>query len=195
MPFVLADPPREGDGSASQPWDRREGETPKAYAAFCVYLGLAPADRSIDAAYALHRERLGRPLEKPQRAPSHWGRWSARHDWVARAEAHDQHALQSAIAKRSELRERAHQHAIDHAEELIRRLVDVALGRAGKVGMVQLMALKHALKLAGVIAPKKIEVSSTGRQADHAAEIEAGLSRLSLDELRALAAGAGVADE
>ena len=36
-------------------WDRQDGETPKAFAAFCIYRDLPAVDRSIVAAVAQHR--------------------------------------------------------------------------------------------------------------------------------------------
>jgi hypothetical protein len=68
-------------------WDRREDETPKAYAAFAVYVQMPVRERGIDAAW---RESAAntRP-NRAQIAPRHWYTWSSAYDWVARSAAYD----------------------------------------------------------------------------------------------------------
>lgn len=69
-----------------RPWDRLENETPKAYAAFCVYRDLPTKRRSLDAAYVTAK---GLQPDYSKRASKAWTLWSAKYDWPARAAAHD----------------------------------------------------------------------------------------------------------
>jgi len=73
-----------------QLWNKQPEETPKAYAAFCIYRDLKPGERSIDTAY---RQTLSdeERQKSAKRAPGCWDRWSAKHKWVARVEAYDNH--------------------------------------------------------------------------------------------------------
>lgn len=66
------------------PWVRRTSERGKAYDAFREYLGLGPR-RTITAA----AENVGISRDSAQEL-------SARHDWVARATAYDQHLATAA---------------------------------------------------------------------------------------------------
>jgi len=61
-------------------WERRQDETPKAFAAFVVYRDLGPA-RSIVKAI----ESTGKRTAKVRR----WEKWPSRFDWVARAAGYD----------------------------------------------------------------------------------------------------------
>ena len=64
---------------ASPRWIRTAGESDEAYSAFLAYRDLG-ADRSLDAVVQeLHKSR------------TILGRWSSRHDWVARSTAWDNH--------------------------------------------------------------------------------------------------------
>lgn len=68
-----------------QPWERREKESPKAYAALCSYRDLGPT-RSVEKAFAAlnpGKKRSGRPAE--------WYVWSRRFEWVARVNAWDEY--------------------------------------------------------------------------------------------------------
>lgn len=75
--------------STLAPWDRMENESPKAYAAFCLYKKLPPlgpvhAKRSIAN---VCRELYGEPKETAIRAMA---KWSSKFAWVVRAAAWDQ---------------------------------------------------------------------------------------------------------
>lgn len=63
----------------SQPWERREGETSKAFAAFCVYRDMGP-ERSIDKVSA-----------KYQKSVALLNRWCQANDWPRRATSYDDH--------------------------------------------------------------------------------------------------------
>lgn len=62
---------------ALRPWDRRPSETPQAFEAFALYRDMGQG-RTI--------ERVARILDKHH---TNVAKWSARHDWVARAAAFD----------------------------------------------------------------------------------------------------------
>jgi hypothetical protein len=76
-------------------YEQREGETPKAYAAFCVYRDLG-VNRTIDTAYCIVS---GIPTGSKQ-APSHFRDWAASNEWVKRSGDYDRD-LES--ARRSDL--------------------------------------------------------------------------------------------
>jgi hypothetical protein len=63
----------------SKPWERRDNETAKAFAAFTAYRDLG-AQRSL--------AKVGDKLGKSEALME---RWSARHEWVMRAQAWDNH--------------------------------------------------------------------------------------------------------
>lgn len=67
----------KGGAEVSHAWERREGETSKAFAAFCVYRDLGH-ERSIDL---VHKEC--------SKSANFLRRWSARHEWVIRAADYD----------------------------------------------------------------------------------------------------------
>ena len=114
---------------AKRAWDRLEKETPTAYTAFTAYYQMPADERSIDAAWrAGAKEGQNRD---GKRAPTHWGEWSAKFDWVKRAEAHDDYAAKLEEEKwekrRLAMRERDWKQA-----EAIRDLVDAALPTANQ---------------------------------------------------------------
>lgn len=61
-------------------WERRPGETAKAYAAFCVYRDLGPS-RSLEKA----AQAMGYKSRK------NFSVWHSKHEWVKRAEAYDEY--------------------------------------------------------------------------------------------------------
>lgn len=74
-----------------EPWERQQGETPRAYEAFTVYRDLG-ADRSIN--------KTARKLSKNRTTIAEW---SARNDWVKRVAAWD--VEQDRIARQTQLEE------------------------------------------------------------------------------------------
>jgi len=78
------------------PWERLEGETPKAWAAFRHYAGTPEAERSL--------VRCCRTYYSHGRASNvkRWARWSSRFRWVERAAAWD--AEKARAARKAELR-------------------------------------------------------------------------------------------
>jgi len=141
----------------SQPWDRQEGETSKAYAAFVAYLELGP-ERSIDAAF---RQQNG--SRKAAGRPFWWHRWSSKWSWVARAEAFDHHELTEKIEARAEVRERLRQQAIDNADMALAEIVALCQYQGSErpetAARVRLNACEKLLSLAGVDGAKRVEVS------------------------------------
>jgi hypothetical protein len=84
-------------------WERRPGESARAYAAFCVYRDLGTG-RSLNLAYGEWRRSQGCAGDAAK-AAGYWAEWSSGFAWVARAEAYDGHleALKRA-ARESALR-------------------------------------------------------------------------------------------
>jgi len=86
-----------------RPWDQRDDESAKAYAAFCVYRDMPPHQRSqklvSDEVYGEGVRNRG------------WiSAWSAKYDWVSRAKALDaykaQVELEAVMSQRVEIKRR-----------------------------------------------------------------------------------------
>lgn len=90
--------------SDTQPWERREGESVKAYEAFSIYLNLGEK-RSINA--------VALKLSKSRTLIS---RWSSTYGWVERVAAYD-----------TELQRQAHAQAIKKARAMSERHISIAL--------------------------------------------------------------------
>lgn len=81
---------QEGNGIVStpsdpHPWTRREGETPKGYEAFRVYL-FQGKDRNLRSVAAETKTATGLI-----------NRWSSEHGWVARAAAYDSYKVTARV--------------------------------------------------------------------------------------------------
>lgn len=75
-----------------EPWERREGESTKAYEAFCTYRDMG-------------RERsLSKVAAKLQKSETLMGRWSGAYDWVERAAKWDdeQDRIEREIAQKEQ---------------------------------------------------------------------------------------------
>ena len=83
------------------PWDRQPGETPEAFAAFCLYRDLPAVDRSIVAAVAQHRQNGGKA---PVR---NWETWSSLYNWRERGLASDSDLASRRRMRRGDTLERA----------------------------------------------------------------------------------------
>lgn len=81
-----------------KPWDRRKGETQQAHAALKAYLDMGEERNLVALAFKLKRSR------------QLMSRWSAEHDWVARAVAFDGHMAGIELAQREKVR-------LEHAEK------------------------------------------------------------------------------
>lgn len=86
------------------PWERQDGESPRAFEAFAAYLEMG-ADRSLRA--------VGQKLVKSYALIS---RWSAAHRWVERAAAYD-----------AEIRRQAYTAASKKARKMLDRHICTAL--------------------------------------------------------------------
>ena len=64
-------------------WERQPSETPKAFAAFGLYLNIPPLGRSVRAAVELFRKQGGKTSER------NWETWASRYNWRNRAAEHD----------------------------------------------------------------------------------------------------------
>ena len=103
-----------GDDGARQPWDRRDTENARAYAAFRTFRDLGPVRRLVDV------------VDYPPRTVKSW---STRHDWTDRAlawddETHrldDQRRLE-AIRRMHDVHGRAARLALTRAIEALRGL-------------------------------------------------------------------------
>ena len=116
-------------------WDIQDGETPKAFAAFCLYRDLPAIDRSVLAAREGHQKDTKRTLRQ-------WKGWSMRNDWVNRAAEHD-----SDLASRRRIR---------RAESLERAQDDIAnMSRAALTKMIPLLQPLES----GGIDPYQIPIS------------------------------------
>lgn len=103
------------------PWDIQEGETPKSFAAFCVYRDMGKG-RSLDSAWRLQGGgRTGT-------APSYYTEWSAKYAWVGRATAYDAHLSSIAVGSaedgikqdRIEYRNKVKREAQDFADAAVK---------------------------------------------------------------------------
>ena len=83
------------------PWDRQPGETPRAFAAFCLYRDLPAVDRSIVAAVAQHRQNGGKASVR------NWETWSSLYNWSERSLAGDSDLASRRRIRRGEALERA----------------------------------------------------------------------------------------
>lgn len=109
-----------------QPWERQEGETSKAYAAFCRYRRMDPSKRSLEA--SLGRDKSSGKLRYVQDL-------SSKHDWVARAAAYDDY-------KDALVRQRLEQQRLDMAERqaaVARAMLDKAKQRIESIDLSSLL--------------------------------------------------------
>ena len=64
-------------------WERQPSETPKAFAAFGLYLNIPPLGRSVRAAVESFRQNGGKASVR------NWETWSSLYNWRNRAAEHD----------------------------------------------------------------------------------------------------------
>jgi hypothetical protein len=120
----------EGHGAkplyAGELWERRRGESAKAFAAFRVYRDLGPR-RSTTAAYRLYvaeRQESGGGRKGAIRAPGRWKFWAQQYEWKNRAEAYDAH-----LDREARLRREAELRAMDERHLALARSVQALLAR------------------------------------------------------------------
>jgi len=186
----------------TRPWNRRPGETNKAFRAFGHYLE-SGAERSVDRT----REKLGYKPSSVRRLR----RWAADHDWAMRAQAYDDEQLVGRMERREREREQLRQRLFDAGLDALNALLGMETGEMPlgsttpildkhqqKIGerplvpaSVRQRAIEHHLGLLGLVTPKRVELS--GRDGDAIRlQAAAALDSLPLDKLEALAAAFGV---
>ena len=94
-------------------WERQSGETPKAFAAFCLYRDIPPLDRSVRAAVESFRKQGGKTSER------NWETWASRYNWRERGLASDSNLA----SRRRERMEKELDRAKDDASVLIRAIL------------------------------------------------------------------------
>lgn len=123
--------------SDTNPWERQEGESAKAYEAFMVYLKLGD-ERSQQA--------VGKELAKSRQLIS---RWSATYRWVERAAAYDadiqRKAHAAAVRKQKKMAERHISIALQLQEKALAALADMKPGDIDPRVLVTM--LREATKL------------------------------------------------
>jgi hypothetical protein len=100
--------------------ERLEGESARAYQAFCNYRDLGP-DRSLDRAW--QRFCAAKDPSKDhsaKRRPGFWADWSVKYHWVKRTEIYDyqieDEKLQARAERREKLREMRGRFELEHQE-------------------------------------------------------------------------------
>jgi hypothetical protein len=161
-------------------WERRSGETPKAFAAFCAYRDTLPKDRSIAKCAAAYYGDTASVSKVNQ-----WKRWSARYDWQARVKAWDDEQDRIALEKR--LAEIEAMNA-RHAQEA-RALQQKAIERLQKLKPDD---LTPGLLLRYLVDAARLERSAMG-EPDQIVEqrVKRPAEDLTDDELAAIATGSG----
>ncbi len=80
----------------SHPWEKQEGESGKAFAAFCLYRDQPPRSRTIEEAW--RRYTGARKEEKGRKSGGFFSRWVKNHAWKERADAYDKHQHDAKMA-------------------------------------------------------------------------------------------------
>jgi hypothetical protein len=171
------------DHEHAQLWQRQPEESPKAYAAFRVFLELGERRTVVGAA-----RQLGK-------AESLIRGWAARYDWCRRAWQWDQHEQQADARTLREERDEQLRQSLRHADQLTRlsmgRLAkcvhrDPATGELTLDDSVTPYVAVQIYRLVLDIRRESYEIlaASAGDDSNESAASEVG--RMSDDELRAL---------
>ncbi|HEU0298874.1 MAG TPA: hypothetical protein VFR37_05450 [Longimicrobium sp.] len=157
----------EPSAPAASAWDRLQGETSRAFAAFEVYRELGPT-RSMSAAVAAYRAKYGKApkgREKSRRReqggnggetgarkiPSHWEVWAAQYTWRDRAAKWD--AAQ--VLEERRRAEDAHKAKVDAYLNRQQRLAAAATeATIGMLGMIN-RTLKQMTSREEMMLPAK----------------------------------------
>ena len=106
-------------------WERQQGESAKAFAAFECYRMLGP-ERTLQAAWEKHytrpgtlRERQRKGKERASQFPGYWGAWASKWRWRERAGAWDEEV--AALARDQELDRALKARAAEQEEETRQR--------------------------------------------------------------------------
>ncbi len=194
-----------------KPWEKRKGESARAYQAFLLYRDLGQ-DRSLIASY---RTWTGRAQVKD--FPGYWRGWAAKHEWAFRADQWDAELIRLAD---HELRRRVGAKASQYgalidglfaaaAKELQRRIAmlakedldERAISSLGSIAQAIDVGMKHDRSIAAEAAGRLGDAASAGRPLDPRQSHEELLRRLegiamhdaALDALRGTAPAPGAA--
>lgn len=143
----------------SKPWERIEGETAKAFGAFCTYLKMRPEERSVLASY-----RLYRGLERNDKTVNHYApffyNWSVKNKWSDRAKAYDNHSLNERLAAVDDVKKQVRISIWDGIKETIAAQVAVMKDLSPRDRNGFLSALSSVAKLTqeGEVLPESITV-------------------------------------
>jgi len=125
------------------PWERQEGESPKAFDAFECYRTLGP-DRSLQAAWEKHYTRPGTLLarqrkgkEQASQFPGYWGAWATKWRWTERAAAWDEEV--AALARDQELDRELRARMTEQEEDMRQRKLMREEARAARAVARQLL--------------------------------------------------------
>lgn len=94
-------------------WERQPEDTPKSWAAFCIYRDLGE-ERSILKAHQIDVSKKYPDRTFPKEASKRWRDWSSNFSWVRRAAAYDSHLddLSRAKYEKEKLQARAERHQL-----------------------------------------------------------------------------------
>lgn len=150
------------DRKQPKPWERRDTDTDKSWAAFCVYRDMG-AGRSlqgvIDALCEGDNKATGR------RRAGHVERWCSSNDWVARCRAYDEHVDRENLARVEEGREVAFRRLAGMRLKALRALEDMIDDPEQATGP-RMAAVREVLDRTGIALPKGVDITSKGEKVD-----------------------------
>lgn len=164
-----------------KPWDKRPSETDLSHDAFLVYL-----HQGVSRSLARVVVELGRDDHYVRQLK----RWSSEHEWVSRCAAYDEATWAARKDGRDEARDRARQSLVDAAgaaADTVRELME----DTGTPPSVRLACAREILSLAGLVAPKRVELSGPDGK-DIRVTARRALTGLDTDQLRLVAQALGV---
>jgi hypothetical protein len=118
---------------------------------------------------------------RPSANPRYIETWSSKHDWVARANAWDDHERRERMKARAEARDKAREVFVSHAVKLARDLVRAA--QTGDVHGAHVRALTEALDRAGVTVPKDVNVTIGTERSARLSELLEDIDTAEVDDL------------
>jgi hypothetical protein len=128
---------------AERLWERREGESSKAFAGFECYRALGP-DRSLQAAWEKYcarpgslRERRQADSEEVRHYPGYWTAWTSRWKWRERAAAWDEEI--AALARDRELDRELQARTAEQEEDRRQRRLQLEEARGARTAGRQLL--------------------------------------------------------
>jgi hypothetical protein len=175
---------------------RIRGESPKAYRAFLDYLNMT-GKRSLKRLVAEHRY-IKNSVE----------RWSADNGWQERVADYEGNVLADSIDKRTQTLDRIRQRLVDGADKAVDRMLELLDGQipdkavtfaqmnrdgkeVAKIPIVKpstvMQQAVHILEFAGLIKPKRVELSGPDGTAIQY-EAQDAIDNLSEEQLIALEA-------